>query len=76
MPIDEETKSKFLERAQRWMEETHSKFCNWTLGKVSGVKGAFYNKEERHSEALPDGLVVPILCAKCGNTIAHYSRSC
>ena len=72
--IDEKAKAEFKERAADWMRESNPKFFGWTLGDVSPVKGAFYNKEEQHSEALPDGLAVPILCEKCCNTLAHYAE--
>jgi len=71
---DEKTSNEFKERAITWMHEQNPKFFSWAVGDVSLVKGAFYNKKEQHSEALPDGLVVPILCEKCGNVLAHYDE--
>lgn len=75
MSIENNAKEQFEAQAIQWMSERHSKFFNWTLGDVSVVKCVTYNKKEGHPEAPPDGLVVPILCATCGHTMAHYSES-
>lgn len=75
MPIDNDTKEQFTNLAKTWLREQHPQFYNVVLGEVKPVTVVTYNKEEGHPERLPDGLVVPILCANCGDTMAHYSDS-
>jgi len=72
--IDENTRNEFRKKAATWMREQNPKFFGYAVGDVSPVKGAFYNKRKQRSEGLPDGLVVPILCEKCGNVLAHYDE--
>lgn len=62
------------ERAAIWMENNYPGIENWKLGEVKKVKRVTHNKEEGHAEALPDGLVIPILCASPGQPIAFYSE--
>lgn len=71
MAIDKDTENRAKRAATEWMTD-NPQFDNWTLGRVQSVNRATYNKEEGHSEGLPDGLIVTINCASCGKPIAHY----